>query len=152
MDTLGSRCSFLLILGCLWGVSWAHIGDTFLIFCWFGVSKWETGSRCIFLVIQGWKWCQDAETVCAITIIKTSVLEIFHFFHVFANLVSPGRVLGVILVTFGDLGDTFSDIWRCWEQAWNLMDFQGFPGGPQIQRTLQVKLKLSIQGGSRLQP
>ena len=22
MDTLGSRCSFLSILGCLWGVSW----------------------------------------------------------------------------------------------------------------------------------
>ena len=32
MDTLGSRCSFLLILGCLWGVSWAHIGGTVLIF------------------------------------------------------------------------------------------------------------------------
>ena len=41
---------------------------------------------------------------------KNKHLEIFHFFHVFANLVSPGRVLGVILVTFGDLGDTFSDI------------------------------------------
>ena len=45
-----------------------------------------------------------------LTILKTSVLEIFHFFHVFANLVSPGKVLGVILVAFGDLGNTFSDI------------------------------------------
>ncbi len=48
--------------------------------------------------------------VCAINIVKTMVLVIFHFFHLFKNLVSPGRVLGVILVTFGDLGHTFSDI------------------------------------------
>ena len=48
--------------------------------------------------------------VCAINTIKTMVLVIFHVFHLFTNLVSPGRVLGVILVTFGDLGDIFSDI------------------------------------------
>ena len=57
------------------------------------------------------------QAVCAITIIKTRVLEIFHFFHVFTSLVSPGRVSGVILLTFGDLGHTFSDIWGYWEQA-----------------------------------
>ena len=48
--------------------------------------------------------------VCGVNAMKTMVLEIFHVFHLFTNLVSPGRVLGVILVTFGDLGDTFSDI------------------------------------------
>ena len=32
------------------------------------------------------------------------------FCHLFKNLVSPGRVSGVILLTFGDLGHTFSDI------------------------------------------
>ena len=48
--------------------------------------------------------------VCAITIGKTDVFEWFHFFHLFTNLVSPGRVLGVILVTSGGLGHTFSDI------------------------------------------
>ena len=48
--------------------------------------------------------------VCAINTVKTMVLEIFHVFHLFTNLVSPGRVLGIMLVTFGDLGDTFSDI------------------------------------------
>ena len=48
---------------------------------------------------------------------KTTVLVIFHFFHLFTNLVSPGRVLGVILLTFGDLGHTFSDISGYWEQA-----------------------------------
>ena len=47
--------------------------------------------------------------VCAINAIKTMVLEIFHVFHLLTNLVSPGIVLGVILVTFGDLGDLFSD-------------------------------------------
>ena len=47
--------------------------------------------------------------LCAINTIKTLVLERFHVFHLFTDLVSPGRVLGVIFVTFGDLGDTFSD-------------------------------------------
>ena len=54
---------------------------------------------------------------CAINTIKTMVLERFHVFHLFTNLVSPGRVLGVILVSFGDLGETFSDFGRSWEQA-----------------------------------
>ena len=67
------------------------------------------------------------------------VLEIFHISHLFKNLVSPGRVLGVILVTFGDLGHTFSDIWGYWEQAWNLMVFQGFPGRPQAEARHQVE-------------
>ena len=48
--------------------------------------------------------------VCAINTIETMVLVIFHVFHLFTNLVSPGKVLGIILVTFGDLGHTFSDI------------------------------------------
>ena len=110
MDTLGSRCSFLLILGCLWGVSrvplWRHVCDFSLIW---GVEMGD-GFQVHFFSDPGMDRCQDAEAVCAITIIKTSALEIFHFFRVFTNLVSPGRVLGVILVTFGDLGDTFSDI------------------------------------------
>ena len=84
------------------------------------------------------------------------VLEIFHVFHLFTNLVSPGRVLGVILVTFGDLGHTFSDIWGYWEQAWNLIDFKGFPGGPQILRPTKWVVIPPVQGGrtptqSRLQ-
>ena len=37
------------------------------------------------------------------------VLERFHFFYFFTNLVSRGIVLGAFLVTFGDLWDTFSD-------------------------------------------
>ena len=55
--------------------------------------------------------------VCAINTIKTMVLEVFYVFHLLTNLVSPGRVLGVIFVTFGSLGDTFSDFGGYWEQA-----------------------------------
>ena len=42
-------------------------------------------------------------------IVRTSVLERFHFFRLFTNLVSWGRVLGDMLVSFASLGDTFSD-------------------------------------------
>ena len=47
--------------------------------------------------------------VCAITIVKTVVFEWFHFFHLFSKLMSGGMILGVILVSFSDLGGTFSD-------------------------------------------
>ena len=40
---------------------------------------------------------------------KTVVFEWFHCFHLFTDLVSCGMVLGHILVSFGDPGDTFSD-------------------------------------------
>ena len=63
----------------------------------------------MFLVIQVWKRCQNAVCVCAINIVKTMVLETFHFFHLFTNLVSQGMVLGGFLVTFGDPEDIFSD-------------------------------------------
>ena len=47
--------------------------------------------------------------VCAITIVKTEVFEWFHFFHLFIEFVSRGRVLGHLFVSFGDPGATFSD-------------------------------------------
>ena len=40
---------------------------------------------------------------------KTFVLEKSHFFHIFTKLASQGMVLGLILVSLGTLGDTFSD-------------------------------------------
>ena len=48
--------------------------------------------------------------VCVINIVKTMVLERFNVFHLFLKMVSRGRDLGHILVSFGDLGETFSDI------------------------------------------
>ena len=71
------------------------------------MPKWEIVSRSMFLVIQGWKGCQNAVAACAITMIKKLVLEMFHFFYFFTNLVSRGMVLGVILVSFGDPWGTF---------------------------------------------
>ena len=54
---------------------------------------------------------------CAITTIKQYGFEWFHFFHLFTDSVSVGMILGVILTPFGDLGETFSDLGRSWEQA-----------------------------------
>ena len=73
------------------------------------MAKWEAVSRSMFLMILGWKCCLNAVVVCAITIVKTAVFEWFHCFHLFTDLVSCGRVLGHILVSFDSLGDTFSD-------------------------------------------
>ena len=71
------------------------------------MPKWETVSRSMFLVIPG--RFQNAMAACAISTVKTTVSERFHFCHIFTNLVSQGIVLGVIFVYFGSLGDTFSD-------------------------------------------
>jgi len=78
------------------------------------------------------------------------VLERFHVFHLFLKMVSRGRDLGHILVSFGDLGETFSDIWGYWEQAWNLMYFQGFPGTPQVEMTTPVEGNVFFQLGSKI--
>ena len=50
-----------------------------------------------------------AVAVCAETTVNTVVFQWFHFSNFFSKLVSRGVVLGVILVTFGDPGVTFSD-------------------------------------------
>ena len=73
------------------------------------MPKWETAPRSMFLMIQGWKCRLHAVAVCARTIQKTVVFEWFHFSNLFINLVSCGRDLAYILVSFGDLGETLSD-------------------------------------------
>ena len=70
----------------------------------------ETVSRSMFLMILGWKCCLNAVAVSAFTIVKTVVFEWFHCFHLFTDLVSCGMVLGHIFVSFGDPGETFSDL------------------------------------------
>ena len=62
---------------------------------------------------------------------------------------SWGLVLCDILESVGDLGETFSDIGRYREQAWNLMDFQGFPGTPQVESTTPVEGNALVQLGSK---
>ena len=106
MDTLRPRCPFLSILGWILGVSWDPLWSQFRDFLWFGVTKWETVSRSVFLVIQGWKWCQNAMAVCAINTVKHYGFEWFHFFHLFSNLESWGRIFVTcwcLLVTLGPL-------------------------------------------------
>ena len=71
------------------------------------------------------------------------------FFHLFTNWVSWGRVWGVILKSFGDLVGTFCDIWRYWEQAWNLLIFQGFPGRPQAESIHPFEGNVFLQLGSK---
>ena len=59
------QISILSILGSIlevsWDPLWIQLGD----FLWFGMSKWETVSRSICLVIQGWKGCVNSEAGCA---------------------------------------------------------------------------------------
>ena len=48
---------------------------------------------------------------------RTVVLERFHLFHLFMNLVLHGKVLGVILESAGGLGATFSHLLGSWGEA-----------------------------------
>jgi len=54
--TWRSRCAFLWILGSSWEPPGIHFGCIFVMFLWSLVLKWETVSRSMVLVIQGWKW------------------------------------------------------------------------------------------------
>ena len=63
------------------------------------------------------------------------VFERFHFFHLFTNLMSGGRVLGVVLESVGSLGDTFSDFWGSWKQVGIFMYFGIPPGSPKVEST-----------------
>ena len=150
MDTLGSRSPFLSILGSIWEASWESFWRPFWDLSMIWLPKWETVSRSVFLMIQSGKCCQNPVAVCAVTTIKTVVFDWFHFFHWFTDFVSRGVVLGDILESFGDLGETFRDIWGFWEQAWNLMYFQGFPGTPQVESMTPVGGNVLVQLGTKL--
>ena len=65
-----------------------HFGDISVIFLWFGVAKWETVSRPMFLMILGWKYCMNAVAACVRNIVKSMVFEWVLFFHLFTNLVT----------------------------------------------------------------
>ena len=66
------------------------------------------------------------------------VAERCYGFHLFTDLVSRKMASVLILMTFGDLGDTF------------FLIFEGFPeGGAQAEATHQVEGNASIQLGSR---
>ena len=69
------------------------------------------------------------------------VFERFHFFHWFTNLVSSGRVLGVILDGFGCPECSLCGFGGSWKQVRILMYFGISPGRPQAEGTLDWKVK-----------
>ena len=86
--------------------------------------------------------------VCARNILNTMVFEWFHLLYLFTDLVSWGRDLAHILVSFGDPGGTFSDFWGSWRKPWNLMIFQGYPGGAQVEGHHPVEGNGMVLGSS----
>ena len=81
---------------------------------------------------------------CAITTVKTVVLQRFHLFYFFIKLVSWGMVLGSFLVTFGDPGDTFSDFrgYRnrdCGRDRGRDRDRDSL-GGPRLRQDVQLRV------------
>ena len=133
MDTQMPRCPFLMIFDWIWGPSWSILWRQFCDFLWFGVASRGKVSRSMFLVLCGWKRCQNAMTECAITTLKTKCFEWFHFFYFFSNSGSRVWDLGHILMSFGRPGVTFSDFWGSWRQAENFMIFERFPRGARAE-------------------
>ena len=72
------------------------------------MPKWQTVYRYMFLMFQKWKWHMNPVAACVITTIKHYGFEWFHFFHLVTGFVFAGMILGVIVVSFGDLGGTFT--------------------------------------------
>ena len=73
----------------IWRASWDQFWQQFCDFLWFGVAKWKTVSRSMFLVIQGWKWCQNAMAACPITMVTKNVflmVSLFLLIHWFGFL------------------------------------------------------------------
>ena len=60
-----------------------------------------------FLMIFGWKWSQNWMLGYVKTTVKTDVFLMFHVFHFFYILMSPGGPWDLILKGFGTLGTPF---------------------------------------------
>jgi len=139
MDTLGSRGSFLLILGCLWGVSWVHFGDIFVDSLLIWSAKMGDGFQVHIFSYPGMEMMPGCRGCMCYNHHKNKSfghISLFPRIHEFS--VSRDGVR-CHLMTFGDLGHTFSDIWEYGEQAWDLKVFQVFPGETQILGPSQVE-------------
>ena len=91
-------------LGILLGTSFWSISEYFRDL---GCQMYGIDASVDFLVIWGWKSCQNWMLGCAGTIQKTTVFVIFHFFNIFMILVSPGGSWDLILEGLGALGTPF---------------------------------------------
>jgi len=99
------------------------------------VQKCETVSRSMFLGDPGMEMMPECSCCMCYKHSKNKCLERFHFFHFFTKLVSQGMVLGDFLVTFGDLGVTFSDFLRVLDSHSDFRAFQGSLVAPKSKRT-----------------
>ena len=98
-----------------------------------------------FLVIWGWRSCQNWMLGCAGTIQKTIVFVIFHFFNICMILVSPGGVLGF---HFGGLGITWDTILVILEGPGEVLKFQWILGSPREHPKLKQRGKLRVKFSS----
>jgi len=127
--TLRSRCPFLSIVGSILGVSWDPLWRHFCDFSMIWAAK--VGNRCQVHVFDdpGVQMAPESETVRAITTVKTVLFEWFHFFHLFTNVVSWGRVWDVVLESFDDLGGTFF-LFLIFEGIGSRLEIYDFSGIP----------------------
>ena len=93
--------NFRVILGVSWDTLWAHVCD----FCVILGAKMGGSFQSHVFGDPGMEMMAGCSGACAIDIVKTHVLETFHFFDLFTNLVPGGGFL------------TFSDFKGYWRQA-----------------------------------
>ena len=143
MDTLRALVSFFIDFRVHFG---SLLGPTLATIGWFCVIwdvKVEDSSQVHFFgdpgmemmpECRGWMWLNRSKNNGSWMISLLTPIQWFGVREV---------VLGFILTPFGDLEITFSDFWRYWEQAWNVMVFRipwGRPHGPQeLRQPTKVK-------------
>ena len=113
---------FLMDLGILLGISVWSISEYFRDL---GCQTYGIDASVDFLVIWGWKSCQNWMLGCAETMQKTSVFVIFHFF-----------IFSWFWCLQGGLGTSF---WRVWEYlGHHFGDFRGSWRGIEISMDLRI--------------
>ena len=110
MGTLKSSWSFLLILGFILEVFWDPLWRQFCDLSVIWGTKVGDSFQVSFFDDLWMEMIPECWVCMCLNHSKTVVFKVFHFFHVFTNLVSRGRVLGVILESVGGLGGTFSHL------------------------------------------
>ena len=70
---LGIQVCIFIDFKSFWEASGTHFGYLFVIFLCFGMPEWETGSRSMFLVIQGSKGSPNRHLEVQVCIFSDSV-------------------------------------------------------------------------------
>ena len=104
---------FRIILGVPWESLWRHVCDFSLIW---GV-KMGDGFQVHVFSDPGMEMMLESGGCMCYKHSKNNGFSDISFFPLFQEISVSRGVLGVILVAFGGLGDTFSDFGGYWEQA-----------------------------------